>query len=76
MNVKNPAKDSSSSCTSKAKVFPSPSQLFSLIAKANVPPEVPTPAPALISPVDCSSTKISIILRFSLEPSETFELLL
>ena len=34
---------------------PRPSQLFSLILKAKEPPLVPTPAPALISPVGCSS---------------------
>ena len=34
-----------------------------------VEPEVPTPAPRDISPVGCSTTLISTILRFSLEPS-------
>ena len=61
--------NSSSNSKSKPKVFPSPQQLFSLIPKAIVPPEEPMPAPALISPVDCSSTFISIILRLLADPS-------
>ena len=48
---------------SKDKDFPSPIQLFSLIPKTKVPPDVPIPAPALISPVDCSSTFILIIFK-------------
>ena len=43
-----------------------------LIAK--VPPFVPTPAPALISPVGFSSISISIIFKLSELPSETFDL--
>ena len=42
------------------------------MAKATVPPSVPTPAPALISPVGCSSTIMSITLRSLDEPCETF----
>ena len=39
--------------------------------KAKVPPLVPTPAPALISPVGFSSIKISIIFKFFLDPETT-----
>ena len=63
--------DSSSISISKAIVFPSPNQLFSFTLKINVPPEVPIPAPALISPVAPSSTSILIILRLSLVPLST-----
>ena len=42
------------------------------MVKAIEPPFVPTPAPALISPVGCSSTNISIILEFFIDPSVTF----
>ena len=67
---------SDSSLTSKfiPTVLPSPSQLFSFISKANVPPLVPIPAPALISPVGFSSTLISIIRKSLLEPFKTFDL--
>ena len=56
---------------SKPTDFPSPSQLFSLILIANVPPFVPTPAPALISPVGFSSISILIIFRFLSLPLTT-----
>ena len=55
--------------TSNSSDFPSPSQLFSFTLKAKVPPEVPMPAPAPISPVGCSSTEMSIIFKFFLLPS-------
>ena len=45
--------------------------MFSLTLKEKDPPSVPTPAPALISPVGFSSTTISIIFRSLLEPSLT-----
>tara|TARA_A100001015_G_C14317842_1_gene454425 strand:+ start:295 stop:465 length:171 start_codon:yes stop_codon:yes gene_type:complete len=51
---------------------PFPNQLFSVILKAKVPPLVPIPAPALISPVGFSSTLISIILKSFEEPTSTF----
>ena len=41
--------------------IPLPSQLFSLTENAILPPLVPMPAPALISPVGFSSTNNSII---------------
>ena len=63
MNLSVPAKDSSSTCKSNPTVLPSPSQLFSLTPIVKVPPLVPTPAPALTSPVGCSSTTISIIFK-------------
>ena len=68
MYVSWPSKDSSLNSKSIPTLFPSPSQLFSLILNANVPPFVPTPAPALISPVGFSSIYISIILRSFFEP--------
>ena len=46
---------------SNFNLFPSPNQLFSATAIAKDPPEVPIPAPALISPVGLSSTSISTI---------------
>ena len=49
--------------------FPCPNQLFSFILNAIVPPDVPTPAPALISPVGLSSTLISIIFKLFSLPS-------
>ena len=52
-----------------ASVTPFPNQLFSLILKAKDPPSVPTPAPALISPVGISSTTILIFLEFGVDPS-------
>ena len=48
---------------------PFPSQLFSETTKEKLPPLVPTPAPALISPVGFSSTEISIIFWSGLDPS-------
>ena len=52
--------------------FPSPSQLFSLTYLfAKLPPLVPTPAPALISPVGFSSTCMSITFKSLLLPSLT-----
>ena len=42
--------------------IPLPRKLFSFIANPIVPPLVPTPAPALISPVGVSSILILIIL--------------
>ena len=71
MKLNLPAKDSLSNWISKETVLPSPNQLFSLILNAKLPPLVPIPAPALISPVGCSSTLIFIILRFFLLPSKT-----
>ena len=75
MNLSVPAKDSSSTCISNPTVLPSPSQLFSLTPIVKVPPLVPTPAPALISPVGCSSTTISIIFKLFSDPSLTSYLL-
>ena len=57
--------------TKVESLIPSPSQLFSLMLKENEPPLVPTPAPALISPVGFSSTLISIIFKSFDEPSDT-----
>ena len=62
--LKTPDKDSSSKSNLNSTAFPVPIQLFSLIPKAIAPPDVPTPAPALISPVGLSSTSISIIFKF------------
>ena len=42
--------------------IPLPRKLFSLTPKPRVLPDVPTPAPAVISPVGFSSTLILIIL--------------
>ena len=42
------------------------------MANARVDPLVPVPAPALISPVACSSTIISIVLNLLLDPVLTF----
>ena len=39
-----------------------------------LPPLVPTPAPALISPVGCSSTSISMIFKSFADPGIIFEL--
>ena len=50
-----------------------PSQLFSLTPNAIAPPEVPIPAPALISPVGLSSTSISMIFRLFSLPSDTLK---
>ena len=44
---------------------------MTLIAKD--PPFVPTPAPALISPVGCSATFISIIFKLLFAPLDTLE---
>ena len=41
------------------------------MVKAIDPPLVPTPAPALISPVGCSFTVIFIILEFLDDPGKT-----
>ena len=50
------------------------SKIFnSLTVKAKLPPFVPTPAPALISPVGCSSTVISKTFKFGLDPSEILD---
>ena len=48
--------------------------MFSLISNAKVPPLVPIPAPALISPVGFSSTSTSITLRSSLDPGKISDL--
>ena len=45
-----------------SRLMPFPKKLFSLTPKPNVPPEVPTPAVAYISPVGFSSTEILIVL--------------
>ena len=55
-------------------LIPFPSQLFSTILNSNDPPWVPTPAPALISPVGFSSTSISIIFWSNSDPSVIFVL--
>ena len=52
--------------------FPSPNQLFSVTLKAKVPPSVPIPAPALISPVGFSSTFIFITFKFFSVPLEIY----
>ena len=52
-----------------------PNQLFSEMLKAMVPPSVPIPAPALISPVGLSSTFISIIFKLFSDPSLTLSLI-
>ena len=52
-------------------MFPFPSQLFSLILIAKAPPLVPTPAPALISPVGFSSTFMFKIFKSAELPSVT-----
>ena len=57
---------------SNDNILPSPSQLFSLMLNANVPPLVPIPAPALISPVGFSSTLISITFKLFFEPFTTY----
>ena len=64
-----PPKDSASTSREKSTFFPSPSQLFSLILTAKLPPSVPIPAPALISPVGFSVTSILIIFRLAEDPS-------
>ena len=62
-----------SSISTKDETFtPVPNQLFSFIPNENKPPSVPTPAPAEISPVGCSSTIISIIFRSFSDPVLTF----
>ena len=66
--MKFPTKLSSSACISKPRDLPVPRQLFSLTLNAIVPPDVPTPAPALISPVGFSSTIISITFKSFEEP--------
>ena len=68
-----PDKDSSLTEIAKSNLCPFPNQLFSLTFKANCPPLVPIPAPALISPVGCSSTSISMIFKFFLDPSIIFD---
>ena len=70
--LKSSSKDSSSTSNSKLNDFPFPNQLFSFILNANEPPLVPTPAPALISPVGFSSTLISIIFKLFYFHLETF----
>ena len=47
------------------KLIPLPNKFFSLIAVETTLPSLPTPTPALIVPVGCSSTTISR-LTFSL----------
>ena len=47
-----------------------PNQLFSFTPNATAPPDVPIPAPALISPVGLSSTSISIICKLFSVPLE------
>ena len=49
---------------------PFPKKLFSL-RKTKCDPPVPTPAPAIISPVGFSSTLILIILVVGVDPSIT-----
>ena len=46
-----------------------PKKFFSVIPPPSVVPVVPTPANSAISPVGCSSTIISTILRLLLDPS-------
>ena len=55
----------------KSSFFPSPNQLFSEIVNSKLPPLVPTPAPAAISPVGFSSILISIIFKLFAEPLDT-----
>ena len=50
-------------------VIPLPRKFLSLIEPPVAKPVVPYPAASEISPVGCSSTVISIIFKFSLEPS-------
>ena len=69
--MNSPVKDSLSTSKSKETDFPVPSQLFSFTPNANVPPVVPIPAPAVTSPVGCSSTIISIFFKLFFDPSET-----
>ena len=52
----------------KPTFLPSPNQLFSETPKEKEPPSVPTPAPALTSPVAFSSTLISIIFKSLEDP--------
>ena len=62
---------SSESSKFVVKLIPFPKKFFSVIPPPIVEPLVPTPAAKEISPVGCSSTITSTILRFSLEPSLT-----
>ena len=61
-----PFTDVAEIATLEFNFVPSPLKLFSLIPKLNVWPDVPYPAPALISPVGCSITVISIFFLYSL----------
>ena len=47
--------------------------MFSLTPNKKVPPDVPKPAPAEISPVGFSSTSILMILELGFSPSTTLE---
>ena len=47
--------------------------MFSETVNSKLPPLVPTPAPAAISPVGFSSTLISIIFKLFAEPFDTFD---
>ena len=67
-----PARDSSSTSNSNFIFLPLPNQLFSEIEIPNEPPLVPTPAPALISPVGFSSILISITFKLFSVPFDTF----
>ena len=58
-----PLRDVLEASTLVFNLTPFPSQLFSITLKTKLPPLVPMPAPAEISPVACSSTLISIILE-------------
>ena len=53
--------ESSVKDTFEESFIPFPIKLFSFIPKPKVPPDVPTPAPADISPVGFSVIVISII---------------
>ena len=64
-----PLKDSLSNSTWNPISLPWPSQLFSCMLNAILPPLVPTPAPALISPVGFSSTSISMTFKLFALPS-------
>ena len=61
--------DSAVKDKSDPKPIPLPRKLFSLTAKPSVPPLVPIPAPALISPVGFSSTLILTIFKPVDDPS-------
>ena len=54
-------------------LIPAPRSLFCFIPKPKVFPLVPKPAPAEISPVAFSSTSISTIFKFGLDPSKILE---